>query len=287
MKTFHIFISLSLNLLFAFNAAAAPCSVALAKVPSEAEIDKFESNIISYADDLRFDALGFLRGNDAGAVHKALNESNYKKSWSQLIPAGPLVLFHGHLFPRDFYRSMAYSPRGQERIDDRAPHLFSPEQWAFDVTKGAFTLEKGTATKMLMDIVFNSTEPILLYRGVRGSEAERYTALQKLKQSNDTASVKQFVAENFKPPKDPAAGCFTTPNAQAAAAFGIRDGEGTIVVFKIDPKNLTSAIRSGMYIGIETDYFEIAFSSDEARAFMVDSFEAVYDANEFLKLINK
>ena len=287
MRILYIFTFLSLNLLFIFHATATPCSLALSKAPSEAEIDKFERNIISYADDLRFDALGFLRSRDAGAVHSALNESNYKKSWSQLIPAGPLVLFHGHLFPQDFYRSMAYTPMGQHRIDNRAPHLFSPEQWAFDVTKGSFTLEKGTATKMLMDIVFNSNEPILLYRGVRGSEAERYKALQKLKQSNDTVGVQKFISENFKPSEDPAAGCFVTPNATAAASFGIRDGQGTIAVYKVEPKKLTDSIRQGIYIGIEMDYFEIAFSSDKAKAFLIDSFDATYDANEFLKLMNK
>lgn len=279
---------LALILIFSAQSSAAPCDPLPTDPPSEKEIQKFLNQaLLPIADDLGFDPILFLRNDDSEFL-KALTPQNYAISCTKPVPAGPLVLFQGRLYPKDFYRVMAYSPSGQQMKDNRPPHLIGKDQWSIDTTKGTFNLEKASGTAHLLSWLIQPNKPIILYRGVRNSEAQFYKTLHTLKLKGDTATLVKFQQENLKfYQEDSTAGVFTTPDAKAAAQFGIRDNVGTIVAFQIDPRLITEQIRSGIYIGVESDYFEIAFSSKEARRLMLDSFLATYDAPEFLALLAK
>lgn len=269
--------------LFSVTLHAEGCGLGLISAPSSQTIDEFVDRTKALADELGFDDFLFIaNGNEENRFRQAFTSENYKRSWSTPVPAGPLTLFEGRLYPSDFYRKKAYARMGMRKIDNRPPHEIGLDQFSINTKGGNFVVEKNSGSEHLLDFLFRENKPVTVYRGVRGAEAEKYDILKKAILENDVQLRKTAEQQLKEYSDDPSAGCFVTTDPNAAVAFGIREAKGRVIVYTLNPQKVSPQVRVGIYMGIETKYFEIALSSREARSLLIDSYTQTTNGKSLL-----
>ncbi|MBF0407457.1 MAG: hypothetical protein HQM10_08885 [Candidatus Riflebacteria bacterium] len=176
---------------------------------------------------------------------------------ARIIQAGGgFVMYNRHVFAEGYYRSKF---NGDIRNTDNFYYLTKNQPW-FEWTGKSYTLRKGQTLSAMLRYCAAKNGDVTLYRGAHPEEFDRF---MKLREAGKSLKYKA------KPVLKRATKCpdvfFLTPDKLKAFTWN----KGIVEKITI-PASVWQKWNddSGVYIGIEYDYLEIAFYRDPALSFL-------------------
>jgi hypothetical protein len=163
-----------------------------------------------------------------------------EKSFHHPILEGQVSIFHGHLFPEGYFRSLRGFTQQKQGLQTTA-ELERNEPWLkWDAMNGRYVLKRSDTIETLLT-PYTENGQVTLYRGVT---SENEAAVLKKFLAGKTSAIKSL----FNEKRD---AIFLTPDRASADKWA----QEYILEMTLDLSQL-----KGTYAGIEADYVEVAIS---------------------------